>query len=217
MEGDMGWNRKRTQLQSYFAGLFDGEGSVGLYPDSNNRRSWRLMVTVKMTDGASIGLLKKEYPEGVFKISTKDNPKHAPTVEFILYGNNCYRFLKEIKPFVIIKWQQVKVSLSYLVHLRKLHGVQPGRGDHHYPCERCERLAETIKRLKVVEEKGMITVNLLREHEMREYRSEPEQVEQDIRDITGYYKDAQEALETRLNSSTSNKAISLPEQDMVQA
>ena len=199
----MGWNRKRTQLQSYFAGIFDGEGSVGIYHNSVNPmrphhgESYRLMATVKMTEGVAVGLLKKEYPEAVFKIVPKKNPKHSDTVEFILYGNNAYRFLKEIKPFVLVKWEQVKVALSYLVHFRRDHG-QGGKA--MYPCSRCEHFAKLITRLKHVEDKGKKTVNLLSDHEMREYRGEPQQVAQDIQDILGYYQKAEEAVETRLTA-----------------
>lgn len=215
----MSWNRKRTQLQAYFGGLFDGEGSVGIYHNSPNPKrpkhgeSFRLMTTVKMTEGVGVGLMKKEYPEAVFKYVPKKNPKHHATMEFILYGNNSYRFLKEIKPFVLVKWEQVRVALSYLVHFRRDHGQG---GLAAYPCKRCERFAKLITDLKVPEDKGKKTVNLLIEHQMREYRGEPQQVVQDVKDILIYYKDAEEAVETRLSQTTDNKTISLPEQEIVQ-
>jgi len=207
----MGWNRKRTQLQAYFAGLFDGEGSVGIYSNSNERPSTRAVVTVKMTDGSSVALMQKEYPEGVFKYVPKSNPKHNPTMDFILYDYAAYRFLKEIKPFVLVKWEQVKVALSYLVHKRREHGYER---KHPLPCPTCQHFVVLIKELKIVEDKGKKTVNLWAKHGLREYRGEPQQVIQDIKDVLKYYELAEEAVETRVRET--NKPISLPEQEIVQ-
>src|SRR3990167_6721571 len=107
MEGTMGWNRKRTQLQAYFAGLFDGEGTLGIYANRSERShsSYWLKVSIQMVDGSSIALLQKEYPEGRIRIDGRQRQgTHNLVVNFDLNGNNAYRFLKEIKPYVLIKW-----------------------------------------------------------------------------------------------------------------
>ena len=56
----MSWNRKRTALQAYFAGVFDGEGHVGI---QWNGSTYGFRVAIQMDDPQAVLLLWREYPE----------------------------------------------------------------------------------------------------------------------------------------------------------
>ena len=194
------WNRRRGQLQAYLAVIVDGEGSIGVY-DLNNSYSARL--TIAMQDPQAVGLFKRLYPEGTF---THRGPEYR-----IVYNQfKAYEILKDLIPFLIIKQQQAKVALSYIVHRRRDHQKKAANGA--YKCERCLNAVETTARLKRRESKGVNSVNAMLSHELREYRAKPEEVEQDVEYILALL----EGVETKLMSSTDYKAVSAPEQDIVQ-
>jgi len=209
----VGMSRKRGQLTAYFAGLFDGEGSIGIYHRTINRTNpvWKLRVGIAMCDPLALALLKREYPEALFWLKQSKNPNHNDVYIFELNDFQAEQFLKDIKPFVLIKWQQVKVGLSFLAHKRKAtfsyRNLRNEKGqllpfpeDFH---KRCEKLAETMKALKT------IRVNSVNTHEMREYRAKPEDVVADEQ----YIKQLLESVETK--DSESIEPISALEPDIV--
>lgn len=106
--------------------------------------------------------------------------------------------MRAIKPYSIIKLDQIKVGLSFLAHRRRDHSrTKAPRGE----CARCDWFESTIKELKQVN-----SVNL---PEMREYRAKPEEVGKDQKSV----RELLERVETRL--SESNKTNSACEKDIV--
>lgn len=215
--------RKREKLQAYFAGLFDGEGVVGLYWMNNGRGggSWSLRVAVNMIDPRSIGLLHREYPEAKFYCKEYDkhkNPTYKPYYVWSLHGRNAERFLSEVKPYVILKQDQVKLALTFLAHqgreaARARRDGNTGRYFRYSEAwhKRTQQLAEKLKQAKLIPS-GVNSVNSLLRHELREYRSEPEDVEQDVKHILSLL----ESVETSVEASTANKTNSAPEKEIVQ-
>lgn len=187
--------RKQGQLTAYFAGLFDGEGSVGIYRMGG---TYKLSAIVNMDNPTAVALLKREFPEAVFSKRRRDVGHDYYRVAFNHY--KAYEFLKVIEPFVLVKRSQVKLGLAFLAHRRR---ERVKSRVHKNPCSRCESLTAKIKNLKQVK-----SVNL---HDLREYRAKPEEVEADKRLI----RELLEGVETRL--SESNKAVSACEKDIVQA
>lgn len=210
-------NRKRSQLQAYFAGIFDGEGHVGIRETSSDGGKYKThvaTVVIAMNDPQAVMLIAREYPEGlIYQASTGGKP--AWRIYFSQH--KAYRFLLEILPFLLVKHEQVKVTLSFLAHKRRDHvqGWQKGqaRGTKMIPCERCQRAAATLLAIRA-EGKGVNSVNALLTHEMREYRAKPEEVAADVTWMASRMRELQERVETRL--SESNKAISAPEKEIVQ-
>lgn len=89
-------NRRRGQLQGYFAGIFDGEGHVGIHRQDS--RSYQLKVCVQMDDPQAVLLLWKEYPEAVITYHMEKK-----FWKVALNQHKAKRFLEELIPYMIIK------------------------------------------------------------------------------------------------------------------
>lgn len=211
-------NRKRSQLQAYFAGIFDGEGHVGIKPTTSSGgkyKTYTAVATLKMNDPQAVMLIAREYPEALTYASVD---KYGKLNYQVYFGHHkAYRFLEEILPFLIIKHEQVKVTLSFLAHKRRDHA--PGwakghpRGTRMPECLRCLRSEAALKSIRA-EPKKVNSVNALLQHEMREYRAKPEEVAEDVRVMTSTMRELLEGVETRV--SESNKPISAFEKEIVQ-
>lgn len=206
-------NRKRSQLQAYFAGLFDGEGCIGMNGSDKNG----LSVVIGMTDPWGIFLIHREYPES--NVYLRPNKENGWRPCYIIRFNNhkAYNFLRDIEPFSIVKRDQVKVALAYLAHRRREHyfgRVFNGKGCVGVDCGgRCDRLLTLLSNLKRVTYKGVNSVNL---GELREYRAKPEDVEADKEFLLTCLHSLWEGVETSGEASTANKPVSAPEKDIVQ-
>lgn len=201
-------NRKRSQLQAYFAGILDGEGSIGLYVNNYNVHSLR--VKIQMTEPLPLGLLWREYPEAVFTADSMPLKGLSRPFSVVFNGNKAYAFLQDTIPFLFVKWEQAKVALSYLVHKRRVDIK------HTLPCVECNRYAMLLRTLKQPEINGVKTVEPLLRHEMREYRANQEDVEDDVRIIRDKLTSLLAGVETRDRNANSVEPISSPEQDIVQ-
>lgn len=199
-------NRKRSQLQAYFAGIFDGEGHVSIH---NSGSTYVSRMVVSQDDPQAVLLMAREYPEAVSQYRIHSTGKPYWVVAWNHYKG--YQFLEDMLPFLLIKQEQAKVALSFLAHRRRDHGRKGSKG--LYPCLRCERFAALVKEIRA-RDKGLKTVNALLDHEMREYRAKPEEVADDVRIMSARMRELQEGVETRL--SESNKTMSDPEQEIVQ-
>jgi hypothetical protein len=82
----------------YIAGLFDAEGSIGIYNNS---------LRVKITQKSDRTILEK-IAELYNNTNTIDNYAIA------FYGTNAKNFLEEIKPFCIYKTPQIDLALKYM-------------------------------------------------------------------------------------------------------
>jgi len=209
-------NRKRSQLQAYFAGIFDGEGCIGF--NGSNRNS--LSVVIGMTDPQALGLLWREYPKGHLYLRPNAQTPWRPCFIFRLNHHYAYDFLRDTLPFVMVKREQAKVALAYLAHRRREHytGRQfKGRpGCVGYDCHgRCDRLIARLSELKRVGYQGVNSANLLDLGDLREYRAKPEDVAEDQRLISAELQRLWEGVETRDRAATPVEPISAPEKEIV--
>lgn len=202
-------NRKRSQLQAYFAGIFDGEGHIGIRYDVKNCNSYTLQVCIQMNDPQAMLLLWREYPE----VYTSLVQNASGTKGFYLQASQhkAYRFLLELLPFLIVKHDQAQVALSFISHRRRDHQLRRA-GDGN--CLRCHSYMLKLKAIRA-EDKRVNSVNALLEHGLREYRAKPEEVTQDVAEMSAKVISLLEGLETRLSRVNGNKAISALEKDIV--
>ena len=97
--------------RAYIAGLFDGEGSVGLY-FKTRQNCFVLQVSVYNCNYAVMNWLKVNVPYGsISKNSGGDKSNH------ILWMWGCSsqqakNFLSEIRPYLVIKAEQVDLLFS---------------------------------------------------------------------------------------------------------
>jgi len=205
-------NRRRSQLQAYFAGILDGEGHISI---SQHGTTYKGAISVGMDDPQAVMLLWREYPEALVTYRphkpSDPNSKFEWRIAFNHYKG--YQFLEDVLPFLVVKYEQAKVLRSFLAHRRRDHSLATRFQRPGGRCERCEKLRLSLLAIRA-RTKGMNSVNALLEHEMREYRAKPEEVAEDVSVITAKMRELQDGVETRV--SESNKPISVPEQEIVQ-
>jgi hypothetical protein len=209
-------NRRRKQLQAYFAGVFDGEGSVGVYLNRQpcGRAYYYVKVQVKMSTAEIPGLLWREYPEGLLELREQRSERHAHCWEFILNGQNAYRFLQEIKPFVILKDQQVRLALTFLAIQQRYVRTTGQRGGEHTAIadrddsyvHRAEIIHAKMKVLNQRGPRGVNSVNLVGRG-LREYRAKQEVVAEDERIINLRLDKAREGWKTRGNGTRRRREL----------
>lgn len=95
----------------YFAGFFDGEGSCGIYDAVANKRATfrvslcnndpRPLLKAKELFG---GLIRSRFRR--YKAEIKNN------FEWYVFGKNAEAFLIAIRPFVLVKGEQIDVFLA---------------------------------------------------------------------------------------------------------
>lgn len=200
-------NRKRSQLQAYFAGIIDGEGYIGI---GFNGSTYGARVKIQMDDPHAIMMIAREYPNANVSYRKYPNNPDKRYWSLNLSHYNAYDFLKEIEPFLLVKREQAKVTLSFLVHRRREHAGRNGSSGKRN-CTRCQRYLELVQRLKRVN-KGVNSVEL---GELRQYRAKPEEATADKQFADSLMGDLWERVETSGADFASNKPISAPEQDIV--
>lgn len=198
-------NRRRGQLQGYFAGIFDGEGHVGIHRQDG--RSYQLKVCVQMDDPQAVLLLWKEYPEAVITYHMEKK-----FWKVALNQHKAKRFLEELIPYMIIKKEQAKIAHSFLVHRAREHTGKRSGGNY---CEYCQRCLDNILRVRA-DNKRVNSVNAFLQYELREYRAKREDVEDDVKVINAKMAELLEGVETRDRTATSVEPISALEQEIVQ-
>ena len=197
-------NRKRGQLQAYFAGIIDGEGCIQVRGKAGN--TYTAGVSVQMDNPEAIMLLWREYPEATLRKCNREVGR--PYYVFALNHYKAYRFLQDIEPFLILKRAQARITLAFLAHRRRNHSRTKG-----FDCKgRCERFHLKCKAMKRPDPQGVNSVNALLDHGLREYRAKRAEVEEDVRILVSKL----EGVETMLMSPTDYKAMSAPEKEIVQ-
>lgn len=206
----MGWSSKRQQLQAYIAGIIDGEGSLGIYKATPPKKMLKGVVTVSMTEPHAVVLIKALYPESTLcfrKPTNYPNAKMQYTLQ--LNGNFAYQFLRDIKPFLIVKQRQCRLMLAWIVHCRRTH---KSFGAVTLTCSHCNNYAAVIKAAKSNPINAVNLVELLTKHELRQYQAKREEATQLISTMGTLL----EGLETKHRISQSVEATSAAEQDIVQ-
>lgn len=95
--------------KEYIAGLFDGEGYLGIHQDHNHLD---IRVIIGMTKHAGVLNNLKDMYGGGLTIVKKVNPKHNDCTYWEIKGLACEKLLIDIKPYVIIKRKQIDVALK---------------------------------------------------------------------------------------------------------
>lgn len=95
----------------YYAGLFDGEGSVQLYHTHNIPRIW-----VKITNTFNPTLM---YPITKFggyienNKASQNNPLWHDVFTWKVYGDKANQFLQWIQPYTIVKKDQIDLVVEF--------------------------------------------------------------------------------------------------------
>jgi len=144
-------NKKPSNLSlSYYAGYFDGEGTVtittsGLSGKNINNSGWSYHTLVVMIANTNSEILKelKKYYSGSLLCYQRKNKKHRPCYQWRLCGRLAAKFLNDIYPFVRQKSNQVKIGLEFHSGLKSSQGIK------YYKLTNEERKRQTILRTKI--------------------------------------------------------------------
>ena len=117
-----------TEQLAYLAGLFDGEGSVGLYvnnPKATDHHSIVLRVSVSNTDRGVLEWAKATVGSG--SIRQKEDSQHTRKTAWVWSLCSCQAvdFLEHILPWLHIKTAQVEVVLALSAYGQRV-GMRQG-------------------------------------------------------------------------------------------
>lgn len=99
--------------KAYLAGLFDGEGCIGLYKD---KRNYVVHISITNTDIRLITWLQQHLCMGNIQTrSVVDKPEYHQAWEWRTRSRkDALAFLLIIRPFLVSKAEQADLLLSYL-------------------------------------------------------------------------------------------------------
>lgn len=110
---------------AYVAGLFDGEGSVGIYRTSNGTTKkvyWSVKVSLVGTHRPMIEAVYNHFNLGLFTTQKRQAVQKTPKGEvlgkqgwrwMLTSKSDCLLFLAQIRPFLMEKAEQVDVAIAY--------------------------------------------------------------------------------------------------------
>lgn len=100
-----------TEDIAYFAGLFDGEGCVGLYNRSDGN-GFASSISITNTNRIPLDELQSKF--GGYVNSKKGIAKNFQLIHnWVIYGKSSVKFLNLILPYLRIKTPQVLLLLEY--------------------------------------------------------------------------------------------------------
>lgn len=122
-----GWKAPTQEWSSYFAGLIDGEGTIGI--TKNNGRLIPFFC-IKMTNAAIINMIADRYCHRVNTYVSK-NPKHKKSFS-VNFGSwsTIKAMLNEVRPYLIVKQKQADLLISISERIErgeKLSNEEKGR------------------------------------------------------------------------------------------
>ncbi len=94
----------------YYAGLFDGEGSVQLYEQNTNPRVW---VKITTTFHPAIMYPLNKFGGYIENNKASQNPQWKDVFTWKVYGNRANEFLRWIQPYTIVKRDQIDLVVDY--------------------------------------------------------------------------------------------------------
>jgi len=101
---------------AYFAGLFDGEGSIGIYHKTQRDRKHSyltLQCIVQMTNSFIPHLLQMHFGGSLFVDKKFRYQNKAVSYRWGVVGRQALAFLQEIYPYLRIKQPEAKLAIEF--------------------------------------------------------------------------------------------------------
>lgn len=128
--------------ESYIAGLFDGEGYVGVVRHPTFERTYTIRATITNTSPEVLYMLAERYEGTAVHVKEIGGPG-CYCYTWIANGPKAISFLETIKGLVIIKRDQVEVALRFPITPR-------GHRTNDADVARREEIRDTLSRLKKI-------------------------------------------------------------------
>ena len=100
-----------TEEVAYFAGLFDGEGHVGIWCHTQGRQYY-LQAEITNTHQGIIEQLQNKFAGYIYSMK-RYSSNHRPTWGWRLQSRSAFNFLKIIYPYSRIKTQQIELAMKF--------------------------------------------------------------------------------------------------------
>lgn len=136
-DSDLGHDQRyRTLDPRYVAGFFDGEGSLTIgvaHPsrhEANKLPSHTFVAGVTQAGERGKSLcwrFQRQYGGGVVQVNSNDGVRQESWQWRIGLSDDVEAFLKEIRPHLILKVDEVDVGIRFVSHVRRHEGVGRGR------------------------------------------------------------------------------------------
>jgi hypothetical protein len=113
----------KTEI-AYFAGFFDGEGMVAVYDASST-----YVVVLANTDTRPLMRAQEIWGGRIF-CQMRAGTRYAKQDfwRWQVYGHNARQFLEDVRPYLILKAEQVDVFLGVLEHIPSRRGKKRKEG-----------------------------------------------------------------------------------------
>lgn len=109
---------KKTDI-AYIAGLFDGEGSIGIYLNQSRKTKegvktshYRLQCVVVLCDEFLIHLLQMHFG-GEFYICKRKTTKERVAYRWAVTNQKALQFLLVVTPYLKIKKPQAEIAIQF--------------------------------------------------------------------------------------------------------
>lgn len=146
----------RKEKIAYFAGIMDGEGTIGIYKRKPNHKSghknfiYRIEIRVTNTDVRLIEWLKTNFGGGIYPC-TRQRANHKKAWEWRCGIGIGIKLLKETMPYLLLKKEQAHLAIKFqekctLVHFRRELGI---------PLDNLKKREEIYLRMKELNKRGV--------------------------------------------------------------
>lgn len=108
--------------RAYAAGIIDGEGCIEIIKWQDYRNSkykkpygprYIVAVEVHMADIEVVKWLQERLGAAI-KTKIPKNPRHRTCYHWVLYSKRAFNFLQEIKDFIVLKKEQIRIVEEFM-------------------------------------------------------------------------------------------------------
>lgn len=136
--------------KAWMAGLFDGDGFVGCYHANGKYPAYHTQAGIVNIDGEALKIFKKEYG-GCLRTRRTTSKNHNIRSDWRVSGQLMKRFLKDIRPYSVIKKARIELALEFLGGIGDNGSNGKGRGRRNLSEKEVKRRNEIIKKMKALQ------------------------------------------------------------------
>jgi len=141
---------------NYYAGLFDGEGTVRIVKVARKEPTYSVWVSINMCDAIMLKELFYVFGGSFYHYDSK-NSKHRDLYSWIITTKKAYNFLKEIYPYAVIKKEQIRLALELQENIFACKGNRKYGTPHKRETIRYrERMRKRMKKMKHISINGSL-------------------------------------------------------------
>lgn len=114
---------KKRYLLPYLAGIFDGEGCIGITKIKPQRNAisknptYTVYMQVGMTDEIAPRLFHMTFGGGFYFRRIREGNR-KPSYIWMIRGNNCKTVVEDLLPYILIKKPQFELALHFFTLIK---------------------------------------------------------------------------------------------------